>query len=309
MGGAARFLDELKGWLARGQHPEVRLVGEGRSLSPQWLVRRDVTTRSSLRVALNNVSFVGLGEHRTLLRNALHWLSDSERAQHAAGLPRSFAAEVRIVRATARRADRLVVPCSAMADRVAAAAPHLADRLVVRHHPLTALPAPDESMPRAILVPVLLAGYKRMDRHLVSLLAALDRTDDRKTKVRVTARADQLPSEVAHDPRIELLGPLSTRDIAEEWRRCALVYYPTGLESFGYPLAEARASGRYVVAQSSEQNREIAGAALRGFVQGDSESLADALEAALAESLPTPDAAPFEPNSYFADLVEDPWRD
>ena len=304
MGGAARFLDELKRWLARGRHPEVRLVGEGRSLSPQWLVRRDLTARSGLRVALNNVSFVGLGERRTLLRNALHWLNDDERAQHTAGLPRSFAAEVRIVRATARRADRLVVPCTAMADRVAAAAPHLADKLVVRHHPLTALPAPDESVPRAILVPVLLAGYKRMDRHLVALLAALDRTGDRETEVRVTARADQLPPELARDPRVELLGPLSTQDIAEEWGRCALVYYPTGLESFGYPLAEARASGRHVIAQDSKQNLEIGGPALRGFTVDDPSSLAAAVEDAVSMPLPSPDPAPFDPDRYFRDLLD-----
>jgi glycosyltransferase involved in cell wall biosynthesis len=303
MGGAARFVDELERWLGRGEHPGVRVVGKGRSLSPQWLVRRELTATSGLRVALNNVSFVGAGERRTLLRNALHWLGADERAQHAESLPRSFAAEVRIVRATARRSDRLVVPCSAMADRVAAAAPHLAGRLVVRHHPVTALPSPDAGLPRTILVPVLLAGYKRMDRHLVALLAALDRIGDRDTGVRVTARADQVPPAVAGNPRVEMVGPLSTRDIAEEWRRCALVYYPTALESFGYPLAEARASGRHVIAQDSEQNREIAGASLRAFAEGDLDSLAAAAAAAIAGPLPTPDASPFDPAGYFSDLV------
>ena len=303
MGGAARFLDELKQWLARGDHPEVRVIGEGRTLSPSWLVRRDLTTRSGLRVALNNVSFVGLGERRTLLRNALHWLDGEELAQHAAGLPRSFAAEVRIVRATARRADRLVVPCSAMADRVAAVAPYLADRLVVRHHPLTALPAPDDGSPRTILVPVLLAGYKRMDRHLAALLAALDRVADREVRVRVTARSGDLPPDVSGHPRVDLLGPLSTHDITDEWRRSPLVYYPTGLESFGYPLAEARASGRQVIAQASAQNREIAGPALRGFAVDDPDSLATAVEAAVSTPLPSPDPAPFDPDRYFSDLL------
>ena len=303
MGGAARFLDELKQWLARGDHPEVRLVGEGRSLSPHWLIQRDLTARSALRVALNNVSFVGLGERRTLLRNALHWLDGEELAHHAAGLPSSFAAEVRIVRATARRADRLVVPCSAMADRVAAVAPHLADRLVVRHHPLTALPAPDPTSPRAILVPVLLAGYKRMDRHLVALLTALDRIGDGDVRVRVTARAVDVPPEVSGDRRVDLLGRLSTRDIADEWRRSALVYYPTGLESFGYPLAEARASGRHVIAQDSDQNVEIAGPALRAFTVEEPDSLAAAVAAAVTMPLPSPDPAPFDPDDYFRDLL------
>jgi len=303
MGGAARFLDELKRWLHRPEHSGVRLVGEGRALSPPWLILRELTTGAGPRVALNNVTYVSGGERRTLLRNALHWLDGAERAQYAAGLPRSFAAEVRIVRATARRADRLVVPCSAMADRVAAVAPHLADRLVVRHHPLTPLPAPDDSAPRSILVPVLLAGYKRMDRHLAALLAALNQIGDDETKVRVTARSDQLPPGLASDPRIELLGPLTTHEIADEWRRSALVYYPTGLESFGYPLAEARASGRHVIAQDSAQNREIAGGALRGFTVNNPDSLAAAVADAVSMPLPSPDPAPFDPDRYFRDLL------
>ena len=44
------------------------------------------------------------------------------------------------------------------------------------------------------------------------------------------------------------------------WSRCRAVYFPTGLESFGCPLAEARVNGVPVIARDTPQNREIADA-------------------------------------------------
>ena len=55
--------------------------------------------------------------------------------------------------------------------------------------------------------------------------------------------------------------------------RARAVYFPGGLESFGYPLAEARAGGRPVIARDTTQNQEIAGAALCGYTPGDPASL------------------------------------
>ena len=46
------------------------------------------------------------------------------------------------------------------------------------------------------------------------------------------------------------------------WARSRAIYFPTDLESFGYPLAEARVSGQPVIARDTALNREIAGPAL-----------------------------------------------
>ena len=55
--------------------------------------------------------------------------------------------------------------------------------------------------------------------------------------------------------------------------RSRAIYFPTGLESFGYPLAEARVSGQPAIARDTAQNREIAGPALCGYSLGDPDSL------------------------------------
>lgn len=301
MGGAARYLGELEAWLLRSVGHDVRLIGRGRSLSPGWLARREVAGWRGRRIALNNVGFQAGAERVTLLRNALHFLDDTELAQHGAGLPRTFATEVRIVRAAARRSDTVVVPCSAMAERVARVAPVLASRLVVRHHPLMApAPTPLPEQP-AVLVPVLFAPYKRMDVHLTALLSALDRAGVAGV-VRATATHAELPQLAGH-PRLELLGRLEPEQLTAEWARSTAVYFPTGLESFGYPLAEARAAGRAVIALDTAQNREIAGGALRGFDAGDDASLAEAVDSALSGPAPTADPGEFDPDRYFTWLM------
>ena len=82
------------------------------------------------------------------------------------------------------------------------------------------------------------------------------------------------------------------------WARCRAVYFPTVLESFGCPLAEARISGRPVIAADTAQNREIAGPALCGYAPGDRDSLRSATERALTAEI-APDPGPFDPDAYF----------
>jgi glycosyltransferase involved in cell wall biosynthesis len=114
----------------------------------------------------------------------------------------------------------------------------------------------------------------------------------------VTAGESEVPPDLASHPRIELLGRLSTAALRPLWERSRAIFFPTGLESFGFPLAEARASGRPVIARDTAQNREIAGPALRGFRVGDPDSLLHATGLALTDDV-APDPAPFDPLGYF----------
>ena len=87
------------------------------------------------------------------------------------------------------------------------------------------------------------------------------------------------------------MGRLRPRGPGQLWARSRAIYFPTGLESFGYPLAEARVNGQPVIARDTEQNREIAGPALCGYTVGDPDSLRHATEAALtAAGRPRPGA-------------------
>ena len=69
------------------------------------------------------------------------------------------------------------------------------------------------------------------------------------------------------------------RRLRDLWARSRAIYFPTGLESFGCPLAEARVNGLPVIARDTPQNREIAGPALCGYTLGDADSLRQATEA------------------------------
>ena len=189
-------------------------------------------------------------------------------------------------------------PCTAMAGRITAALPDVADRLVVRMHPVSASSVrrisvrrrvprrPDESL---ILCPVLFAPYKHMADRIAEWLAAVDGALDDSVRMIVTASAARGARDAGGQPAAALRRDgSSVGQMNELWARSRAVYFPTGLESFGCPLAEARVNGKPVIARDTAQNREIAGSALCGFILGDPDSLRQATEAALtAGSLPT----------------------
>jgi glycosyltransferase involved in cell wall biosynthesis len=300
MGGAARYAAELHGYLTRTARRDVRVIGRTQRLDPAWLLRREMAVPSSARrVALNNVSFVAPGGERwTLLGNALHFLSNSEVARLDPSLRSRTARRAAVVRRTARRSDVLIVPCTAMADRVTLALPDVRDRIVVRMHPVSADSVPRSERDPAILCPVLFAPYKRMNERLTELLSALDGRHGSEIRVIVTAKPGDVTPSLASDKRVEFIGELGHQELRHVWARSRAIYYPTGLESFGYPLAEARASGQPVIARDTAQNREIAGSALCGYVLGDQESLREAIALALTRGVQA-DPAPFDPDSYF----------
>lgn len=303
-GGGARFLRELDAWFERdpSRGDSVSVVGREQRLTPGWLVRRELAARGAVRhLALNNASFCTPGGERVvLLRNALHFASKAE--MDDLGFIPSFAlrAQIPVIRALAHRADRIVVPCTAMAERVAAHAPLLRKRIVVRGHPVSTPGWSEEPTGNrnTILVPVVPWPYKNLDQHVVALLQAGRGLD---LRVVVTATPDQLPLVGEHE-RVDFVGTLTGGQMQPYWERARAIYYPTGLEAFGYPLAEARVGGRWVIARNSEQNREIAGPALAPYSVGDVESLREAVLSVFAAD-PMPDPAPNDPDSYFEWLI------
>jgi Glycosyl transferases group 1 len=300
VGGAARYRAELTGYLERRGRQDVKVIGGTRSLSPAWLAAREATAaRSSRRVAINNVGFLTPGGERwTLLANALHFLATAEMAELEPWLRTSMARQSMIVHRAARRSDVLIAPCTAMAERVATVLPDVKDRLVVRMHPCSPGEAGLPLTGSLIFCPVLFAPYKHMDDRISQWLTAVDGMLDDAVRLIVTASPDAVPASLAASPRLHFVGRLDVARAQEIAARCRAVYFPTSLESFGCPLAEARASGQPVIAVDSPQNREIAGAALCGYAPGDRESLLHATRTALAATI-APDPAPFDPDAYF----------
>ena len=205
------------------------------------------------------VRFVGPGGQRwALLRNALHFLTGNEATHLEPGLRKSVQREAVVVRLAVRRADVLVVPSSAMAERVAHVMPAARSRIVVRPHPVSAGSFLADTREAAILCPVLFAPYKRMDERLAELLNAVD--DHGDETVRVGSRRSATRPRWTATRSWNSSGRSISPDLRQAWASSQAIYFPTGLESFGYPLAEARANGQPVIALDSAQNREIAGA-------------------------------------------------
>lgn len=304
-GGAARFRSELLHYLDQNSSARPKLVGLGRSLTPTWLIKREILAGSSARLAVNNVSFVGPGRKTVLLRNALHFLRPEERAR-VGTLAAEMSWQTRVVHLACRRADLLVVPTDEMARRVESLLPSVARRIEVRAHPLTYQPQYHrlEGLPSSpfILFPSLPASHKNSPanlRRLTKALASMQRLE----VVVVTADRSDLPSDIQEDPRVWPVGPQPPDTMPDWYEKCQAVYFPTTIESFGYPLAEARAAGRPVLAVASQQNEQVAGAALCGFDPESRSSLEDAIAVAMTQKL-CPDPSPFDATVYFDWLLK-----
>jgi hypothetical protein len=307
MGGAARFRDEFYAYLERTGRQDVEIIGAQRRLGAAWLLCREVSRSArGRRVALNNVGFFSPGGERwTLLGNALHFLTDAEIARLHPSHRTVTRYQAAMVRLAARQSDVLIAPCTAMAERVLRVLPCVKDRLVVRMHPASADLTPKVSREPVILCPVLFSFYKPMVERLTELLAALNHGFDPSIRVLVTAGRTEVPGILADNPRIKLVGRLDYASLRKISARSSATYYPTHLESFGYPLAEARVSGQPVIALDTPQNREIAGDALCGFTPRDVSSLQRAAALALTKDV-APDPAPFDPDAYFNWLLGSP---
>lgn len=307
VGGAARYLVELRGYLARTGRDDVEIIGTRRRLGPGWLLRRELNSRvRSRRVALNNVGFVTPGGQRwTLLRNALHFLTEEEKAWLDPALLASVRRDAAVVHLAARRADVIVAPSTAMAERIATIKPELRSRVVVRPHPVSVPLIPRRPGGPVILCPVLFFSHKQMAQRLTELLAAIGDLEDPSVRVQVTAHALEVPAAIACHPQVELVGPLPYSEVREIQARSRAIYFPTVLESFGYPLAEARVSGQPVIARDTAQNREVAGPALCAYTPGNMDSLRNAVQVALKGDV-VPDPGPFDPDRYFGWLLGPP---
>ena len=296
-GGAGRFRSELDAYLARTRRVGVSSIGAGRHVTLKWLVERERLSWGYARtVAANNICYAVAGLERWVLaRNANHFLTDNEWATVAHLHPAGFTRQIQVVRAMIRRADRIVVPTSEMGARVATVLPKLADRIIVRFHPFSPpriLRVPEPM----ILCPLVYSPYKGLAAAMDELAQAIAPLP--AVRVVWTSAREDAPVSIRTSDRFKLIGVVDRKVLTDLYSRAAAIYYPTAIESFGYPLAEARALGIPIMARDTPRTREVAGGALVPFVPGHVSSLNAAVIRALTMQ-PSPEPEPFDPDSYF----------
>ena len=80
------------------------------------------------------------------------------------------------------------------------------------------------------------------------------------------------------DRRVQFLGTVAPKELAELYRRCAVFVFPSMVETFGNPLVEAMASGAAIASSKTTAMPEILGQAGVYFDPRDSDDMAATLD-------------------------------
>lgn len=191
-------------------------------------------------------------------------------------------------RRSARRARIVVTPSQATADDAIALYRVPYDRIRVVHHgvrpPARSHPAPRENMILSVgvlhrrkRIPELIEGHRLYMRR-----AAAQPPPCRLVVVGGPAGDEQRVNDVAGD-ECEILGFVSREKLDELYDRATLFVYPSALEGFGMPVAEAMSHGCPVLVARNSALTEVAGDVGLYLDDASPEAIARALEDALAD--------------------------
>jgi glycosyltransferase involved in cell wall biosynthesis len=186
--------------------------------------------------------------------------------------------------ASVRRADRVLCPSATTADR-------LARELAVDRGKVIVAPWGVDDAFRAPAADrgddgyVLFVGRWEARKGLGTLHAAVRglAASGRRLPLVVAGmpgwRAEEEIRSLRADPDVELVVDPSDERLASLYARALTLAYPSHMEGFGFPVAEAMASGCPVVASDLPELRELARDAAVYVTPGDSSALAGALRA------------------------------
>lgn len=191
---------------------------------------------------------------------------------------------------SARRADRVLCGSDATLKLLVTHLHIGADRVEVIPYGVAdsffASPAPDAgSGPQHHSPPYLLfVGRWEARKGLATLYAALRQVNAKRARVRLILAGQfgwgtkQLIETMGRDPSVELYERPSDEVVAELYKSALALVYPSEMEGFGLPVAEAMACGCLVIASDLPSIREFAGAYPLYITAGDSHHLARHIE-------------------------------
>ena len=200
-----------------------------------------------------------------------------------------------------RSSARIVTPSAGMWQMIKRYVPNLSDELsVVLPHAvdapvhtvsdsIVALPA---GTPRPwLLYPSHAAPHKGFDvllrtarqlRESGTRFTLILTIEEQDWPAGVGAIRDQIANWNLQDC-VQVVGRLSQAEMIDFYPRVDLVVFPSLCESFGFPILEAMACGRPVVAAGTAVNREVGGAGASYYAAEDALDGAEAIRAALQD--------------------------
>lgn len=171
-------------------------------------------------------------------------------------------------RLAARRAARIVCGSSETRDRLTKAWGIDPTKVVVAPYGVADSFAPDGDLPSDLPDPyVLFVGTIEPRKGVATLHQAVRRVNanGRRVSLVLAGRAgwgvEELVAALRRDPDVRLVNEPSDTRLAMLYRGALATVYPSAMEGFGLPVAEAMASGSPVVASSLACIREFAGGA------------------------------------------------
>jgi glycosyltransferase involved in cell wall biosynthesis len=270
---AVEMIDLAPGQLRELVWEQLRLPGLARRLGAEMVFSPanfgPLAIRSQVIVLHNDVS---VAKFETRLSKKVYW------AALKALTLMSLARVRRAVAVSAYAADRLSFGHAALRRKIA-----------VVHHGVVPAFAPDPSVPREGFVLAVSDIYVQKNLHtLVRALALLPGVELRVAgqvldgwyHAEIVRQAEALG--VAD--RIRFLGRVGVDDLVALYRRCAAFVFPSTVETFGMPLAEAMACGAPIACSNSAAMPEVVGdgAALL-FNPLDDKDMAEAIGRLLAD--------------------------
>lgn len=214
-----------------------------------------------------------------------------------------------LMRISALFSEKVFVPTDGMGRSVLEWIPQTRAKLRTARYGVELLPAPpgekawmrqlEERAPKGA-VRLLYVSHYAKHKNFDTLIAAIPAIQERLGRpvrvvltVRVGAGVEWCNWDTSATARamrrlgvedaVIALGTVPHEEIAELYRRCDLFVFPSYLESFGQPLAEAMASGLPVVASDEPVCRELCGDAAVYFKTLDPDDLARAVAGAMGD--------------------------
>jgi glycosyltransferase involved in cell wall biosynthesis len=211
----------------------------------------------------------------------------------------------RLVTGAARDADVIISGTAAARDDVAATLGIERSRFTVVHHGAgrVAHPAPEAEARDTYDLPagapvILNVASKRPHKNQELLLRALPHLRHADALLVLAGHAEPYAQELRRiaaqegvTERVRFADDVPGAMLEALWRLAAVAAFPTRAEGFGLPIVEALARAVPVVCSDLPVLREVGGAFVRTFGPDDPGGAAAAIDAAIDDGLPDPDAA------------------